>query len=239
MRRILALLLLLPLGRPLWADDTAAQPTAQATAVVDSSDSAAVSGALDSQTPGARKVSPGMAYGANCFAGLGLGAILGAAIGAIPYAKDRQGQDPSTIILGAIYGAAGGGVGLGIPLSAYEVASDKPESGITVLYDSITFALLGGAVGAGGGMISYRHKVGQDPQDAEDFLAAAAGGICGGAALGFGVGLYETVWWPGHQQRIPGKGIHAEAGLLAFSPWMDGPGGARAIPNATLLRAEF
>jgi hypothetical protein len=238
MRRTLALLLLLPLSRPLWADDAAAQATAQPTAV-DSPASAAAEGALDSQTPGVRKVSPGMAYGANCFAGLGLGAILGAAVGAIPYAKNRQGQDPSTIILGAIYGAAAGGVGLGIPLSAYEVASDKPEAGITVLYDSITFALLGGAVGAGGGMISYRHKVDQDPKDAEDFLAAAAAGICGGAALGLGVGLYETIWWPGHQQRIPGKGIHAQAGFLAFSPWMDGPGGVRAIPNATLLRAEF
>jgi hypothetical protein len=238
MRQALALCLLLLMGKPAWADDAAPQAAAQPSAG-DSANAAAESGALDSQVPGLRKVSPGMAYGANCFAGLGLGAILGAAVGAIPYAKDRQGQDPSSVILGAIYGAAAGGVALGIPLSAYEVASDKPEAGITVLYDSITFALLGGAVGAGGGMISYRHKVGQDPQDAEDFLAAAAAGICGGATLGLGVGLYEVVWWPGHQQKIPGKGIHAQAGLLAFSPWLDGPGGPRPIPNATLLRAEF
>ena len=82
-------------------------------------------------------------------------------------------------------------------------------------------------------------EVGQDPQDAEDFLAAAAAGVCGGAVLGLGVGLYEAVWWPGHQQRIPGKGIHAQAGLLAFSPWMATPLGPKAIPNATFLRAEF
>lgn len=222
------LLILVLLGAPvqaLRAEDAAA-------AVAALSSAAAPVG-------GGRKVYPGLAYGANSFAGLALGAIVGAAGGAIPYSRDRQGQDPSSVILGAIYGSVAGAVGLGLPLSAYEVASDKPGAGITVLYDSLGFAALGGAVGAGAGMLSYRHKVDSDPQDAGDFLTAAAAGICGGALLGLGVGVYEAVFWTGNAPRIPGQGIHASAGLLAFSAVLAQPHGYLRVPNATLLKVEF
>lgn len=186
-----------------------------------------------------RKVSAGLAYGANTFAGIGVGAIVGAAIEAIPYAKDRHGQDPNPVILGAVYGSVAGAVGLGLPLSAYEVASDKPGAGITVLYTTLSFSVLGGAVGAGSGMLSYRHKVDQQPQAAEDFLAAAAGGICAGGLLGLGVGFYEAVLWKGHAAKIPGSGIHAQAGMLAFSPLLDFPQGPAWMPNATLVKVDF
>jgi hypothetical protein len=232
MRLLLALFILLSPAPSLRADGAAA-PTAVATVTASDAVAAAVPAA------GGRKVSAGLAYGVNSFAGLALGALVGAAGGAIPYARDRQGQDPSTVILGAVYGSVAGAVGLGLPASAYEVASDKPGAGITMLYDSFGFAVLGGAVGAGAGMLSYRHKVDTQPDSAEDFLAAAAAGVCGGAALGLGVGIYEAVLWPGHAPKIPGKGVHASAGLLAFSPVLETPQGLMRLPNATLLKVDF
>lgn len=186
-----------------------------------------------------RRVSAGKAYGANTFAGIAVGALIGTAGGAIPYAMERRNQDPTSVILGAVYGAIGGAVALGLPVSAYEVASDKPGSGITVLYNTLGFAVLGGSVGAGGGMISYRRKIDYDPRSGEDFLAAAAAGVCAGALVGFGVGLVEAVLWQGRGMKVPGKGIHARAGLLELGAWHDDGIAVSALPNATLLKVEF
>lgn len=195
--------------------------------------------AAGAHAEGERKVSVGRAYGANTFAGIFLGGLVGSAAGALPYSLERNNQDPQSVILGAVYGSIAGAVALGLPLSAYEVASDKPGAGITVLYNTLSFAVLGGAVGAGGGMISYRHKVTYDPRSAEDFTAAAAAGVCTGAILGFGVGLYEAVWWQGHGTKVPGKGIHASAGLMDVAMWHDNGVTLSALPNATLLKVDF
>jgi hypothetical protein len=186
-----------------------------------------------------RKVSPGHAYGANTFAGMFTGSLLGAAIGALPYSMERKNQDPNSVILGAVYGAVGGAVALGLPLSAYEVASDKPGAGITVLYDTLGFAVLGGTVGAGAGMISYRRKVDYDPQSAEDFTAAAAAGVCTGALIGLSVGLYEAVWWEGRGQRVPGKGIHASVGVMDLAALHDDGVQVTALNNAQFFKLRF
>jgi hypothetical protein len=199
-------------------------------------DPAAVSSA---PAAGGRRVHTGKAYGANTFAGMAVGALIGAGGGAIPYAVERKSQDPTSVILGAVYGAVGGAVALGLPLSAYEVASDKPGAGITVLYNTLGFAVLGGAVGGGAGMISYRRKVTYDQRSAEDFLGAAAAGVCGGAIVGFGVGIVEGVFWQGRGMKVPGKGIHASAGLLEFAALHDDGISLSALPNATLLKVDF
>lgn len=188
---------------------------------------------------GGRRVSVGKAYGANTFAGLAVGALIGTAMGALPYAVERKNQDPSGVILGAVFGTVGGAVGLGLPLSAYEVAADKPGAGVTALYNIFGFAMLGGTVGGGAGMISYRRKVDYDPRSAEDFLGAASAGVLGGAIIGLGVGLADAVFWQGRGMKVPGKGIHARAGLIELSALHQGPDGVSALPNATLLRAEF
>ena len=198
-----------------------------------------LAGALPADDTVQRKVSPGKAYGANAFAGLFTGSLVGAAVGALPYAIDRKDQDPNSVILGAVYGAVGGTVGLGLPLSAYEVASDKPGAGITVLYDTLGFAVLGGAVGAGSGIISYRHKVDSDPQSAEDFTASSAAGVCTGALIGLGVGLYEAVWWEGRAERIPGKGIHASIGVMDLASLHDDGIKVRALNNAQFVKVSF
>jgi hypothetical protein len=195
--------------------------------------------APEASVSGQRKVSAGKAYGANTFAGMAVGALVGAAGGAIPYAVDRKSQDPTSVILGAVYGAVGGAVGLGLPLSAYEVASDKPGAGVDVLYNTLGFAVLGGVVGGGAGMISYRRKIDYDPRSAEDFLGAGAAGVCGGAILGFGVGLVEAVWWQGRGMTVPGKGIHAKAGILELAALHDDGVSLSSLPNATVLRVEF
>jgi hypothetical protein len=186
-----------------------------------------------------RRVSPGRAYGANTFAGMFTGSLLGAAIGALPYSMERKNQDPNSVILGAVYGAVGGAVGLGLPLSAYEVASDKPGAGITVLYNTLGFAVLGGTVGAGAGMISYRRKVDYDPQSAEDFTAAGAAGVCTGALIGLSVGLYEAVWWEGRGERIPGKGIHASLGVMDLASLHDDGIHLAALTNAQFFKLRF
>ena len=186
-----------------------------------------------------RKVSPGRAYGANTFAGMFTGSLVGAAIGAIPYSMDRKNQDPTSVILGAVYGAVGGAVALGLPLSAYEVASDKPGAGITVLYDTLAFAVLGGTVGAGAGMISYRRKVDYDPQSAEDFTAAGAAGVCTGALIGMSVGLYEAIWWQGRGERVPGKGIHASLGVMDLASLHDDGIKVTALNNAQFFKLRF
>jgi hypothetical protein len=186
-----------------------------------------------------RQVSAGKAYGANTFAGMATGALVGAAVGAIPYAVDRKNQDPTSVILGAVYGAVGGAIGLGVPVSAYEVASNKPGAGITILYNTFGFAVLGGVVGGGAGMISYRRKVGVDERSAEDFLGAAAAGVCGGAILGLGVGIADGVFWKGRGLKVPGKGIHARVGLLQVAVLHDDGSGSMILPNATLLKVGF
>jgi hypothetical protein len=231
--RVLLSFVLLLCGTGLRAEEAAS-------AAASNDASAATSSAADaSDSIGARKVSAGKAYGANTFAGMAVGSLIGAAAGAIPYAVDRKSQDPTSVILGAVYGAVGGAVGLGLPLSAYEVASDKPGAGITVLYNTLGFAVLGGAVGAGGGMISYRRKIDYDPRSAEDFLGAAAAGVCGGALLGFGVGIAEGVFWQGRGMKVPGKGIHASAGVLQLAGLHDDGHTLSALPNATLLKVDF
>ena len=195
-------------------------------------------GAHAEETP-VRKVSPGAAYGANTFAGMFTGALVGAAIGALPYSIERKDQDPTSVILGSVYGAVGGAVVFGLPLSAYEVASDKPGAGVTALYNTLGFAVLGGTVGAGAGMISYRHKVDYDPNSAEDFTAAGAAGVCTGALIGLGVGLYEAVWWEGRGERIPGKGIHASIGVMDLASLHDDGIKVSALTNAQLLKVSF
>lgn len=185
-----------------------------------------------------RKVSVGGAYGANIFAGMVVGALIGTAVEAIPYARDRHNQDPQDVIYGAVYGALGGAVGLGVPLSAWEIASDRPGAGVDVLYNALAFGVLGGAVGAGGGVISYSHKAQSDPDSAEDFTAAAAAGVCAGAGIGVLVGIVDASWH-GPQAKIPGKGIHASAGLLKFSMLHDDGRHVTALPNATFFKAEF
>lgn len=219
MRTLLSLLLCFGLSAGLHADD----------ATADSSPAAVAE----------RTVSPGKAYGANTFAGMAVGALVGAAGGALPYAIERKNQDPSSVILGAVYGAIGGAVVLGLPVSAYEVASNKPGAGITVLFNTLGFAVLGGVVGAGGGMISYRRKVDYDPRSGEDFLGAAAGGVCIGAIVGLGVGVAEGVFWQGRGMTVPGKGIHAKAGILELSSLHDDGHALSLLPNATLFKAEF
>ena len=187
-----------------------------------------------------KKVSAGKSYGANIFAGLLTGALIGAAVGALPYAVDRHNQDAQSVIYGALYGSVAGGGVFAIPLSAYEVASDKPGAGTTVLFDMLGFGVLGGIVGGAGGMISYRRKLDYDPSSGEDFLAAAAAGVCGGALVGLGVGIVEAVIWDGPQRGFPkGKGIHASVGLLAFSPVRPQGEGHVALPNATLGEVRF
>lgn len=188
--------------------------------------------------PGQRKVSPGKVYGANVFAGLFVGGVIGAAVGAIPYAQ-RGNQGPQSVILGAVYGAAGGAGALSLPLSAYEVASDKPGAGITVLYNMLGFGVLGGAVGAGMGMVSYRQTFQDQPRAGEAFLSAAAIGLCAGSALGLGVGIVDAVLWQGRGPRIPGSGVHAKAGVLDLRLWHGDGVQVSALPNATLLKLEY
>jgi hypothetical protein len=186
-----------------------------------------------------RKVVPGRAYGANTFAGLFVGALIGTGIGALPYGMERKSQDPGSVILGAVYGAVGGAAILGLTVSAYEVASDKPGAGITVLYNTLGFAVLGGVVGSGAGMISYRRKIGYDADSGEDFVGAAAAGVCAGALLGLGTGLYEAVLWQPPGEHIPGKGIHASVGVMDLaSLHFDGQKNV-PLTNASLLKVSF
>jgi hypothetical protein len=195
--------------------------------------------ALNAALSGERQVSAGKAYGANTFAGMLVGSLIGTAAGALPYSMERKNQDPGSVILGAVYGAVGGAVAFGLPLSAYEVASDKPGAGITVIYNTLGFAVLGAAVGAGTGMLEYRSKIDSDPRAGEAFLSSAAIGLCGGALLGFGVGVFEAVLWQGRGLNVPGKGIHAKAGILELAAWHDDGITVSALPNATLLKLGF
>lgn len=233
MKTFLSLIFALFIAAPALADDAAASGTTSAGDA--SSVTAAAPGAASAPV---RKVSPGSAYGANTFAGMAVGALIGTAVGAIPYAINRQCQDPNSVIYGAVYGAVGGAVGLGLPLSAWEVASDRKGAGITVLYNTLGFAVTGGAIGAGAGMIGYRRKVDYDPRSAEDFTAAAAAGVCTGAGIGIFIGIADALY-QGPGMKVPGKGIHANAGLLRFSSLHDDGRHVTALPNVTLLKAEF
>jgi len=187
-----------------------------------------------------RRVSPGLAYGGAIFTGMFTGALVGAATGTLPYAQERQNQDPNSIMMGGLYGALAGAAILGTATAAYEVASDKPGSAKSILFNTFGFAVLGGAVGAAGGMISYRHKVDYDPKAAEDFLAAAAGGVLSGAIIGFGVGIYEGVFWEGNVLwKAPGKGIHARLGVLDLAMARQAPEGWIPETNVTLADLRF
>ncbi len=187
-----------------------------------------------------RHVHPGKAYGAAIFTGMFAGSLIGAAAGALPYATERKSQDPNSVIMGAVYGAVAGAVGLGTPCAAYEVGSDKEGSGTTILYNTFGFAVIGGAVGGMGGVISYRRKIGYDDQSAEDFLGAAAAGVLVGGILGLGVGFFEGVLWnPGGAMKVPGKGIHAKIGLVELAALHPSPEGLKSLPNLTFARLEF
>jgi hypothetical protein len=216
-------------------------PTAVSAAAPATTDSPAVDAAnqaVAAVSTSNRKVSIGSAYGANLFAGLAVGALLGCAGAAIPYAYERHNQSPQNVVYGAAYGGLGGVVALGIPVSAWEVASNRPGAGIDVLYNTLAFAVMGGAVGAGGGMISYSRTQSYAPDAGENFLAASAAGVCAGALVGIVVGVVDA-GWQGPAARIPGKGIHASVGLLAFSMLHDDGHTVYALPNATLARMEF
>ena len=87
-------------------------------------------------------------------------------------------------------------------------------------------------------MISYSRKVGTDPDSGEDFVAASAAGVCAGALVGMLVGVVDA-YWPGRAAKIPGKGIHASAGILRLSLLHDDGRCVRALPNATFLKVDF
>ncbi len=179
-----------------------------------------------------RLVSPGGAYGAALSSGLLVGAALGAAGATLPYSMERHNQDGAAIALGAVWGAVAG-VAASAPLAAYEVATQKEGAATTILFDTLGFAILGGVVGAGSGMLSYRQTFSYAPNEGEAFLAATAGGFLGGALVGLGVGIFEAVIWDGPVQTRPkGKGVHARAGFLSWSPQ---PGGGRG----RLVEVEF
>jgi hypothetical protein len=88
-------------------------------------------------------------------------------------------------------------------------------------------------------MISYRRKVDYDPQSAEDFTASSAAGVCTGALIGLGVGLYEAVWWQGRGEKIPGKGIHASIGIMDLACVHDDGIRVRALNDAQFLKVSF
>jgi hypothetical protein len=187
----------------------------------------------------AKQVHAGATYGGAIFAGLFTGALVGAAAGAWPYASDRKNQDPEPVIMDTIYGAVAGAVGLSTPCAAYEVASDKPGAAKRIIFNTFGFAVMGGVIGALGGSISYRNKVGVDDSSAEDFLGAAAGGVMVGALVGLGVGIADGVFYEGPGKRVPGKGIHAELGIVQLASVRVTPMETYALPNVTLARLEF
>ena len=186
-----------------------------------------------------RKVHPGAAYGSAIFAGMFTGSLIGAAAGALPYAENRKNQDPNSVILGTVYGAVAGAIGLGTPCAAYEVASDKPGAADRIIFNTFGFSVLGGAVGAAAGTISYRNKVGRDDESGEDFLAATAGGVLVGAILGLGIGVVDGVFWVGPGSKVPGKGIHAKLGILQMASLRVTPQDSRPLPNITFGQLEF
>jgi hypothetical protein len=213
MRRLICCALMLACAGTLWADG-------------------------DDDTS-ARQVHPGMAYGGAIFAGMFTGALVGAAAGAWPYASDRKSQDPEPVIMDTIYGAVAGAIGLSTPCAAYEVASDKPGAAKRIIMNTFGFALIGGVVGGLGGTISYRGKVGRDDSSAEDFLGAASGGVLVGAVLGLGIGLADGVFYEGPGKRVPGKGIHAQLGVVQVASRIAAPEQTLRVPNVTVLRLEF
>lgn len=182
----------------------------------------AITGLTGASAPAYAKVEAGPAYGINVFAGLFTGALVGAGAGCIGYARDRHNQDPQPLVLAAVYGSVATAVGVSVPLAAYEVAMDKDGVGSNAMFDILGFSMIGCAVGAAGAAISYRNKVGVDDNDAEDFLAGAGAGVCGGAIVGLAIGVYEAAIYGSASLKHPtGKGIHAylgpqpELGLIA------------------------
>lgn len=193
----------------------------------------------DADDTNAKQVHPGAVYGGAIFSGMFTGALVGAAAGAWPYASDRKNQDPGPVITDAIYGAVLGAVGLATPCAAYEVAADKPGAAKRIIFNTFGFALMGGVIGALGGTISYRNKVGVDDSSAEDFLGAAAGGVMVGAIVGLGVGIADGAFYEGPGKRVPGSGIHAEIGVLQVASVRVTPMDSYPLPNVTLARMEF
>ena len=176
-------------------------------------------------SPGA-KPSTGAVYGANIFTGILTGALIGGAAEAIPYAQSRHNQDPKPVVIGEVIGSAVAALGVGVPISAYEVGKQRQGAGSTLMVDIFSFGVLGGALGAGAGTVSYRDKVGTKQQDqAEDFLAAGGAGVCSGAVVGLAVGLIDAFLPQGKAEpHPPGNGLHARLGV--FPETADLPGSA-------------
>jgi len=185
-------------------------------------------------------IDAGPVYGANIFTGLFTGAIVGAGAGSIAYASERHNQDPLPIVYDAVYGSLGTALAIGVPLSAYEVSANKPGVGSNALFDVLGFSMIGGLVGGAAGTLSYKNKVGNNDSQAEDFLAAAGAGICGGAGVGLLIGCYEAFSMdsPG-AKRPTGKGIHARLGILSGSTFLANGHGARFLPNVKVLEITF
>lgn len=187
------------------------------------------------------KVHAGRAYGANIFVGMMTGCLIGSAGGALSYSGERKNQDPQTVILGAVYGAIGGAVGLGTPISAYEVGSDKSGAGVSFLFDVFAFSMIGGVVGCAAGSVSYKDNVGVDDRSAEVYLYTAALGVLSGAGIGTAVGIFDAVFYTKEESTIapPGKGIHARIGILGVEPLHFDGQAVTLMPQVRLAQLDF
>ncbi len=181
--------------------------------------------------------SVGAIYGVNVLSGVLTGALVGAAVEAIPYAQSRHNQDPKPVLVGALVGSAAAALGLGVPVSAYEVGQRRSGMGNTLMADIFSFGVLGGVLGAGLGTVSYRDKVGTRQQDqAEDLLAACGAGVCAGALVGLAIGMWDA-FIPASQAEPhpPGNGLHARLGVFPETALLPGDAWVRL----RLLDADF
>ena len=192
--------------------------------------------------PAALQAGPGAAYGRNIFTGAFVGGVLGATAGLLPYALERQSQDPSQIAFTATYGAVGTAVILAPLLSAYEVNAGKSGAGNTVLFSTFGFAALGAVSGAGWSMMDYQTQIGTPREkDGEVILWNAAFGALGGGALGLVTGLWEILVWrqPDGLIRPPGSGIHADLQFLEVGSILSGPRESRMLPHIKAVKWTF
>jgi hypothetical protein len=183
------------------------------------------------------QASAGASYGINVFSGILTGALVGASAEAIPYAQSRHNQDPKPVVIGAVIGSAAAALGVGVPISAYEVSRQRPGAGGTLMADIFGFGVLGGVLGAGVGTVSYRDKVGTRQQDqAEDFLAAGGAGVCAGAVVGLAAGILDAFMPQAKAEpHPPGNGLHARLGLFPETAALPGSAWVRL----RLLDADF
>jgi len=196
----------------------------------------AAEGSAQDVTPDA-KPSTGAVYGVNIFTGILTGGLVGAAVEAIPYAQSRHNQDPKPVVIGAVIGAAAAAIGVGVPISAYEVGKQRQGAGSTLMVDIFSFGALGGVLGAGTGTVSFRDKVGTKQQNqAEDFLAAGGAGVCSGAVVGLAVGLFDAFMPQAKAEpHPPGNGLHARLGIFPETACLPG----NAWVRMRFLDADF